>query len=363
MIRLKVLIDTINLHYMENFHEKIIHVFIEDQKMSSSEIHQKLVFNNTQVSLVTVKRILTELVQEGLLNKTGAGRSVVYTVSQKGLFLKPFTAESYVEKELDIRNGKNSFSFDIFEKLNFNFFTDDELQKLNQATKKFKSNASGSATIFKREMERFIIEMSWKSSKIEGNTYTLLDTELLIREGIRSNKNTESETRMILNHKKALELIFSDTEFWKTLSVVKVEMLHALLVDDLGVTKNLRKRPVGITGTSYRPIDNEMQIKEALEALIITINTKKNIFEKALLAIIGISYIQPFEDGNKRTGRLLGNALLLCGNMAPLSYRNVNEAGYRSACLVFYEQNSIEPFKKIFIEQYVFAAETYNISQ
>ncbi len=85
----------------------------------------------------------------------------------------------------------------------------------------------------------------------------------------------------------------------------------------------------------------------------------KSPYAKALLTLLGISYIQPFEDGNKRTARLMANAILLAHSCAPLSYRSVDENDYREAMLVFYELNSIMPFKKIFIDQYMFAAENY----
>ena len=93
------------------------------------------------------------------------------------------------------------------------------------------------------------------------------------------------------------------------------------------------------------------------------IERTENIYEKALLTILGISYIQPFSDGNKRTSRLIANAILLAHNYAPISYRSVNEQKYKEACLVFYEQNSVVDFKKLFIEQYVFAANNYNVAQ
>ena len=83
-------------------------------------------------------------------------------------------------------------------------------------------------------------------------------------------------------------------------------------------------------------------------------------YAKALVSLLGISYIQPFEDGNKRTSRLMANALLMAYGCAPLSYRSVDENAYREATLVFYELNSIVSFKKIFIEQYDFAAHNYS---
>ena len=125
----------------------------------------------------------------------------------------------------------------------------------------------------------------------------------------------------------------------------------------------MRKTLVGITGTSYKPLENEYQIKEALKDLFDYLKTATSVYEKALLAVLGVSYIQPFVDGNKRTSRLLANAILMTENAAPISYRSVDDTLYKEASLIFYEQNSIEPFKKLFIEQYVFSASNYNISR
>lgn len=91
------------------------------------------------------------------------------------------------------------------------------------------------------------------------------------------------------------------------------------------------------------------------------ISKMRSPYAKAMLALLGISYIQPFEDGNKRTARLAANAVLLAYKCAPLSYRSIDESDYREASLVFYELNSIMPFKKIFISQYEFAAKNYAV--
>ena len=128
---------------------------------------------------------------------------------------------------------------------------------------------------------------------------------------------------------------------------------------DLGVSRGVRKGLVGIIGSKYKPLDNKYQIHEALLSLMNAVNSMKDPYSKALTILVGISYIQPFEDGNKRTARLLCNAILLSENCAPLSYRSVSEKDYRESILVFYEKNSLVPMKKIFIEQYIFSTENY----
>ena len=123
--------------------------------------------------------------------------------------------------------------------------------------------------------------------------------------------------------------------------------------------KGLRRSRVGITGTNFHPLDNEFQIREAMQASCDIINSKEIIFEKALLALLLFSYIQPFMDGNKLTARLMSNALLIAYGYCTLSFRTVDSIDYKKAMLMFYEQNNLHAFKQIFISQYEFATEEY----
>jgi Fic family protein len=242
-------------------------------------------------------------------------------------------------------------------------FTDSELDLLESATESYRNNATVSdPSVRKKELMRFIVEFSWKTSQIEGNTYDLISTERLLLYGEKSPTNTEFEAQMILNQKEALEFILENGELWDRPKISSLEMLHTFVGKKLDISRNLRKTIVGITGTNYRPLESEFQIRDALELLFETIAKASNIYEKALWGVLGLSYIQPFVDGNKRTSRLFANAILLAENYSPISYRSVDDRAYKEACLVFYEQNSIEPFKKLFIEQYVFAANNYNIA-
>ena len=204
------------------------------------------------------------------------------------------------------------------------------------------------------------MELSWKSSQIEGNTYSLIDTEILIKENKEAEGHKREEAVMILNHKKALDYILENRKDFKNLNLRKIEDVHGFLVEGSGVAKGLRKKAVGITGTKYRPLDNEYQIKEAMEKMIEFANKKlTDQFSRAIFTTLMISYIQPFEDGNKRASRLLGNAVLLSGDICPLSYRSINEADYKKAVIIFYEQNSARFFKELFIEQFKFAVSNY----
>ncbi len=339
----------------------IITVFSKDIALSSSEV---ATLAPRKQSLVTVKRQLSALTKEGYLKQSGAGRSVKYTLSKKGLLLRPFNISNYLEKGPDERLKNHNFQFDILEPPYEVLFSDIELISLEKATNQYINNASNSdPESRKKELMRFIVEFSWKTSQIEGNTYDLISTERLLLYGEKSSTNSEFEAQMILNQKEALEFILENSELWKTPRISSLEKLHSIVGENLDISRNLRKTLVGITGTNYRPLETEFQIRDALELLFRYIANANNIYEKALLSVLGISYIQPFVDGNKRTSRLLGNAILISENYAPLSYRSVDDRLYKEACLVFYEQNNIETFKKLFIDQYIFSAKNYNIAK
>jgi Fic family protein len=340
--------------------QAILSIFLAKGPLSSSAVHSELAVGDTKVSLVTVKRELAEMKLNGFLDSSGAGRSVEYQISVLGKLVSNIDANVYCAIEPDKRYGQARFNFDLFNAIKEDLFTDEENEQLKKNTNHYLGRTKDlPEAIRKKEMERFIIELSWKSSKIEGNTYTLLDTEKLILEGKEAVGHDKKETVMILNHKEAFNFIVENIREFKEFTMANIEEVHKILIKDLNINMGLRSRPVGVTGSVYKPLDNIYQISDAVAGLSKAIARTGNPYMKALLAIIGISYIQPFEDGNKRTARLIGNAILLAFGCAPLSYRSVDEDSYRKAILVFYELNSFVPFKKIFIEQYIFSAENY----
>jgi Fic family protein len=234
------------------------------------------------------------------------------------------------------------------------------MEHLNTLQAEFRSHLSAMTdNEYRREMERLGIDLSWKSSQIEGNTYSLLETERLLRESKTAEGKTKEEAVMLLNHKDALRFVLDNPDYLQELSIGHIEDIHTLLTKELSVDKGLRHRRVGITGTNYRPLDNEFQIREAMQTTCDLINSKSNAFEKALLALVLLSYIQPFMDGNKRTARITSNALLIANGYCPLSFRTVDSIDYKKAMLIFYEQNNLHAFKQIFINQYEFAVKEY----
>lgn len=340
----------------------ILNIFLKSGELASSDVHSEFVKTGDDISLVTIKRDLSELKDLNLLNVSGAGRSVVYSISSLGRLFTNIDLKEYSFIEPDKRYGLKSFNFELFNSIPNELFSNNEINELNKATEIYTKNLKSiSETLKEKELERFVIELSWKSSKIEGNTYTLLDTEKLILRGIEAVGHDKGEAKMILNHKEAFKFIRENFGSFKELNLAKIEDVHKILVKDLNVNYGLRSTPVGITGTTYRPLDNVHQLNEVTVSLCNVINKVTSPYAKALIALLGVSYIQPFEDGNKRTSRLIANSILLAHGYSPLSYRSVDENEYREAVLAFYELNSILPFKKIFIEQYVFAANNYAV--
>ncbi len=203
------------------------------------------------------------------------------------------------------------------------------------------------------------IDLSWKSSQIEGNTYSLLETERLLKEKETAEGKTKDDATMLLNHKEALDFIIENPNYTTPLSISRIENIHSILIKDLGVDRNIRKRRIGISGTNYKPLDNEYQIKESLIDMCKLVNSRENVFEKALLVLLLLSYIQAFADGNKRTARIISNAVLIKNEYCPISFRTIDSVEYKKAMLLFYEQNNITTFKNIFINQFEFAVKTY----
>lgn len=359
MIRLEHINDTI-MQQLSQKKQKILSILAKNGKMQSSAIRDALSKEKESVALVTVKRALSEMVGAGVIIEAGGGRSTIYEIGVSGRLFTEINAKDYCTVEPDKRYGLSRYNFDLFSKIPADIFYDEDQERFEAATKTYKQRSQNVTPVTqKKELERLIIELSWKSSKIEGNTYSLLETEKLILENKKAEGRSKDETQMILNHKDAFDFIRQNPQEFSTLNRANIERLHSILVKDMGVGLGLRKAPVGITGTKYQPLDNIYQIEEAIAALSGAINRMENIYAKALLAVLGISYVQPFEDGNKRTSRLMANALLLANGLAPLSYRSVDETDYRQAMIVFYELNSIVPFKEIFLGQYEFSANNY----
>ena len=337
----------------------IVNVINENEGVERSEIEQK-VASFYPASKPTIARDLSRLVEKGAIRIKGSGRSTIYLPVSDYPLLKRYELEQYFALDPDKRTGaKRLFDFSIFSHLT-SLLTSEEIETIERQNRGFiEATSKLDKTIYLKELERFVIELSWKSSKIEGNTYSLLETETLIKESAEATGRSKAEATMILNHKSAFESILAGRQDYEKITLSKISQLHEVLVKGLSISPGIREQAVGITGTVYKPLDNKWQIEEALEKLSMAINKSRFPLEKALIANTMISYIQPFADGNKRTGRMLANAILLAHDFFPLSYRSVDEDTYKKALILFYEQGSVYHLKNIFLDQYKFALDTY----
>ena len=310
----------------------------------------------------TLKRLIAALVKNEDIVVDGKSRATRYRLSNRAHLLMPLNLDTYFSQDVDERMVQTSFNFDLIREQmpGVSLFSSEERVHLRNLQRIFRQHiAEMTPNEYNKEMERLGIDLSWKSSQIEGNTYSLLETERLLRESKTANGKTQEEATMLLNHKYALRFILDNPDYLQELTVRHIEDIHSLLTKGLSVDKGIRHRRVGITGTNYHPLDNEFQIREAMHDTCDLINSKEDVFEKALLALVLLSYIQAFSDGNKRTARITSNAILIANGYCPLSFRSVDSIDYKKAMLIFYEQNNLYAFKQIFIEQFEFAVREY----
>lgn len=344
---------------MSRIETEILNFIASESESSSATIAAH--FAN-EISLATVKRMLQKFLKASQIIKTGAGKNTRYKVTDVYKILNTVDIDNYFKNDIDQRKIQTTFNFNLITEglKNTPLFSKEELAILHNYHLHFlKKSAAFTRPEWMNEMERLAIDLSWKSSQIEGNTYSLLETEKLLKEKKTAAGKTKDEATMLLNHKEAIDFIVEHPDYMYPLTVKKIENLHSILIKELAVSKNIRSKRVGISGTNYLPLDNEWQIKDALQQMCDLVNKKENVFEKALLVLLLTSYIQPFMDGNKRTARIVSNAILLHFEYCPLSFRTVDSIDYKKAMLLFYEVNNITAFKTIFTDQYIFAVNTY----
>ena len=201
---------------------------------------------------------------------------------------------------------------------------------------------------------RLLIDLSWNSSRLEGNTYSLLETERLLERGDAGDGKSPRETQMILNHKAAIDLLVEQADFigFNRHTVLN---LHALLADNLldpRACGRLRAVPVTIGGTPYHPLEIPQLVDECFGRILETAAAIEDPFEQAFFAMAQLPYLQPFEDINKRVSRLAANLPLVRGNLCPLSFVDVPERDYTDGILGVYELNRVGLLRDVFCWAY-----------
>jgi hypothetical protein len=217
-------------------------------------------------------------------------------------------------------------------------------------------------TYARQILNRLLIDLSWNSSRLEGNTYSLLDTTRLIELGQEAEGKSRLEAQMILNHKDAIEFLVEGAEDigFNRYTILN---LHALLANNLlgdpAAPGRLRRMGVGIEGSVFEPLGVPQLIDECFEQVLATASAIADPFEQALFVMGQLPYLQPFDDVNKRVSRLAANIPLIKRNLSPLSFEDVPRDAYTEAMLGVYELNRVELLRDVFTWAYERSAERY----
>lgn len=210
-------------------------------------------------------------------------------------------------------------------------------------------------TYARQIFNRLLIDLSWNSSRLEGNTYSLLETELLLAHGEAAEGKNAMETQMILNHKAAIELLV-DQASEVGFNRYTILNLHALLSDNLlsdsQACGRLRSISVGIGGTVYHPLEMPQLIKECFDQILAVASEIEDPFEQAFFVMVHLPYLQPFQDVNKRVSRLAANISLIRRNLCPLSFLDVPNRAYIDGTVAIYEMNKTELLRDVFVWAY-----------
>jgi Fic family protein len=211
-------------------------------------------------------------------------------------------------------------------------------------------------------LNRLLIDLSWASSKLEGNTYSWLDTERLIAHGQVADDKDALETQMILNHKGAIEYLVHNSE-QIGINPETIVALHALLADGLMTDPltvgRLRNCPVGIGGSVYQPLAMPQGIAELFGIVLQVADEIEDPFEQSFFLMVHLPYLQPFEDVNKRVSRLAANIPLIRHNLCPLTFLDVPQQLYVDALLGVYELNRIELLRDVYFAAYHRSCQQY----
>lgn len=221
--------------------------------------------------------------------------------------------------------------------------------------------ARPAGTYARHILQRLLIDFSWASSRLEGNTYSLLETEKLVLSGQAAEGKDATETQMILNHKAAIEFLAESAEDIE-LTPITLRNLHALLSDNLlppAACGRLRTTGVGIAGSVYAPLEVGMLIAECFEQILATARTITDPFEQSFFLMVQLPYLQPFDDVNKRVSRLSANIPLMKHNLCPLSFVDVPEKAYIDGVMGVYELNRVELSRDVFVWAYERSSQRY----
>lgn len=334
----------------------------------------------------TLQRRLATLVAERRIFSKGEGRALKYKIAKPGQSvdsvgvvdgsIRQFVDEVYIpispegeEIKSFIRQPRTqrspvSYQPDFLGQYypNNTYYLPAGLREQLHALGRSPAEQTPAGTFARDILNRLLIDLSWASSRLEGNTYSRLDTERLIEFGQAAEGKDVMETQMILNHKSAIEYLVRDTEH-AGVTAETIVALHAFLSDGLLADPmscgRLRNRAVDIGGSVYLPIAMPQRIEELFGIVMNMAAEISDPFEQSFFLMVHLPYLQPFEDVNKRVSRLAANIPLIQHNLCPLSFIDVPQQAYVDAVLGVYELNRIELLRDVYIWAYERSCQQY----
>lgn len=321
----------------------------------------------------TIRRWLKEMVSDGLVKKIGEKRSSHYQATSTpahSFFLNTDIASSiksieYVRQPL-FKRAPKAYNRQWLEDYvpNKTFYLSQTQRKTMKTEGQRGIDHNSAGTYAKKIYHRLLIDLSYNSSRLEGNTYSLLDTERLIFEGAAAENKLDEEKVMILNHKEAIRHLVDGAPKIE-IDFNEICTLHFLLSDGLISTSysgKVRDAGVRIGGSTYVPLENKIKIERLLQLICQKARKIQDPFECSLFLLTQIAYLQPFLDVNKRTSRLSANIPFIKHNLVPLSFNDVEKEDYNSAMISIYELNDVTPLIELYIFSYLRSCQLYDVS-
>lgn len=333
--------------------------------------------HGTRLPIRTIQRRLERLVVAGTVYSEGEGRNTLYRLleasekandlqsknrelSAQGLRLRSLVVRPLRERDPIGYNRDWLFGYQPRKTW---YLTKTQRAHLREVGRT-PDDDRPAGTFAKDILSRLLIDLAWASSRLEGNTYTRLDTQNLLEFGQRAEGKDASETQMIINHKAAIEYVVGEAEE-EVIRRTALLSIHAALSENLlGDPREegrLRERPVSLSGSSYTPTAIPQVIREAFDRIVELLNAISEPFETAFFAMVHIAYLQPFVDVNKRTSRLVANLPLIKANLCPLSFVGADDTEYVLGTLAVYEQQRIELLRDFFVTTYERSAAQYHV--
>ena len=308
-------------------------------------------------SETTVWRALRRLVDENRLAVTGKGRATRYSLAGAAV------VRAHLQTPYN-RRKPVGYHQDFVDRYvpNKTFYLGDADRVRLRGAGVPDVGPLPAGTYARRILERLLVDLAWASSRMEGNTYSILETERLIRLGEEATGKDRKEAVMILNHKEAIQYVVDHlTEI--TISSADVRNIHALLADGLlidpAMAGRLRRLPAGIGASSYQPLNDQYRIEEEFGILIAKAAAIDDPFEQSFFLLVHIPYLQAFEDINKRTSRIASNIPLLKADLAPMSFLTMNDRDYIDGLIGVYELNNVSLLRDAYVDAYIASAQNY----